>query len=207
MVSALIFSILTIYGGVVSRIHGGGIIELQKVWANLLWALPFAMTTLLIYNVYFSLTGSIFSAIITLLVTMAFKGTGHGQYFTLGHGGARGGSLVSDYDADDKPEALDPIVEAIYGPETKENKPTRDLIGLTIVGAAATLPCALYLLPVNGLAAILVTLGGALKSVAYYIGWKLFDPAKFPSPTNVGEVLTGIFAMGGLALALCLYLN
>lgn len=196
MVSALIFSILTIYGGVVSRIHGGGIIELQKVWANLLWALPFAMTTLLIYDVYFSLTGSIFSAIITLLVTMAFKGTGHGQYFTLGN-----------YDADDKPEALDPIVEAIYGPETKENKPTRDLIGLTIVGAAATLPCALYLLPVNGLAAILVTFGGALKSVAYYIGWKLFDPTKFPSPTNVGEVLTGIFAMGGLALALCLYLN
>lgn len=206
MVASIIALIVIAYGGVVSRIHGGGIIAIRKVWTNLLWALPFGISTFLIYHVFFSLTLSVICGIICTLLTMVLKGTGHGQYFTLGHGVARGGSLVSDYDADDKPETLDPIVELMYGKETPENKTSRDFVGLTVVGAAAVLPMVLFLLPINLFLAIVLFIGGAAKSFAYLVGWTLFDRNEFPSPTNVGEVLTGIFAFLGLANALYYYM-
>lgn len=195
MVNSLIALSVITYGGIVSRIHGGGIFPTRKVWTNLLWALPFGISTFLIYDVFFGLTTSLICGIICTLMTMVLKGTGHGQYFNLGQ-----------YDADDKPEALDPIVELMYGKETPENKTSRDFVGLTVVGAAAVLPTVLFLLPINLFLAIVLFVGGAAKSFAYLVGWTLFNPNKFPSPTNVGEVLTGIFAFLGLANALYYYM-
>lgn len=196
MVASIIALIVIAYGGIVSRIHGGGIIAIRKVWTNLLWALPFGISTLLIYDVYFSLTTSIICGIMCTLITMALKGTGHGQYFTLGN------YTVSN----DKPEALDPIVELVYGEETLTNKASRDFMGLAVVGAAAVLPMVLFLLPINLFLAIVLFMGGAAKAFAYLVGWTLFDRNEFPSPTNVGEVLTGIFAFLGLANALYYYM-
>lgn len=195
MVASIIALIVIAYGGVVSRIHGGGIIAIRKVWTNLLWALPFGISTFLIYHVFFSLTLSVICGIICTLLTMVLKGTGHGQYFTLGH-----------YDADDKPETLDPIVDLVYGKETPTNKASRDFVGLAVVGAAAVLPMVLFLLPINLFLAIVLFAGGAAKALAYSVGWTLFNQNKFPSPTNVGEVLTGIFAFLGLANALYYYM-
>lgn len=195
MVASIISLIVIAYGGVVSRIHGGGIVSIKKVWTNLMWALPFGLSILLIYDVFFSLTTSIICGIMCTLMTMALKGTGHGQYFTLGQ-----------YDVNDKPETLDPIVDLVYGEETLTNKASRDFMGLSVVGAAAVLPMVLFLLPINLFLAIVLFLGGAAKSFAYLVGWTLFDHTKFPSPTNAGEVLTGIFAFLGLANALYYYM-
>jgi hypothetical protein len=161
-----------------------------------MWALPFGISTFLIYDVFFSLTTSLICGIMCVLTTMALKGTGHGQYFNLGN------YTVSN----DKPEALDPLVEVLCGKETPDNKASRDFVGLTVVGVAAVLPMVIFLLPVNLFLAIVLFLGGASKSFAYRLGWTLFNPNQFPSPTNVGEVLTGIFAFLGLANALYYYM-
>lgn len=196
MVGFIITLALITYGGIVSRMHGGGILTLPKVVNNFLWALPFGIATFLIYDVFFSLTLSAVCGIICTLLTMPLKGTGHGQYMNLGM-----------YDVpDDAPEALDPIVDLIYGEETALNKPIRDIIGMVVVGIAAVLPFAIFMAPINITLTAAVFVAGAAKAFAYITGWAYFYQNEFPSPTNTGEVLTGIFAFLGLSSALLYFI-
>lgn len=196
MVTDLLALIIVLYGGLVSRIHGGGILDIPKIMANFLWAFPFGIIVFLIYDIYFDLTTSISYGILCTLVTMILKGTGHGQYFNLGN------YTIPN----DKPEMLDPIVEVLCGKETPDNKFGRDLVGLAVVGAAAVLPTVLLLLPVNFFLAVILFIGGASKAAAYFVGWALFYPNQFPSPTNVGEVLSGVVAFAALGNALFHYI-
>jgi len=107
-----------------------------------------------------------------------------------------------------EPERLDFITKWIFGADTFDN-PRRDLCGLILTGVFVTVGAAATLIA-NGYfpLALLILFGGALKGLAYVIGWKYkerFEKPRFgvsSEATKVGELLTGLFA--GVTIVLTL---
>lgn len=175
-----IIAISSACGGLIARWHGGAWPGPRGL-KNAAWALPFGAGVAWGYwgiNPWLAA----FVGLSAFALCLAGKATGHGQYI--------------NYPKPVTPEKLDFIVRWFFGPDTFTN-PYRDAFGLVAVGLAAVSGAVLALIPLNPPAALILTLGGGMKAPAYMIGWRLSD--KYP--TEIGEVLTGAFAFGTLALA------
>jgi hypothetical protein len=152
------------------------------------------------YAVPLVLLGSYVEAAVAAIVGIAFKVTGHGQYFDLGTWKKQS----------DRRQFVDPLVELFFGPDPNwttdgEGNRWRDFCGLTITGIGVGIGLGVgLLLTGHYIEALVIVLTAGLKGVAYLIGWALvgFESDKknwwYP-PTATGEILTGFF--GGLGLA------
>jgi len=171
---------LTIVGAVIYRIRGGLVPAFPRPMDQLLFALPYGAIAYKASNRNKIVFG------IVMVLTMAACATGHGAYMDLG----RWTQAVS-------PESLDFIVSWFFGADNFHNF-WRDGFGLALTGLVVTLPAGLFLLynavfefkysylkPKLLIPSIALTLSGALKFPAYYIGWELFGG------TEGGEFLTG----------------
>jgi hypothetical protein len=133
-----------------------------------------------------------------VLFGVAFKITGHGQYFDLGTYSKQS----------DRRQFVDPVVDFFFGPDpnwTKdgvEGNKWRDFFGLTITGIGVSIGVGLALIFTgHSIAALAIISAAALKGVAYVIGYAV-RPNNHP--TEIGEYLTGFFGGAGLAGALLL---
>lgn len=192
-----------IYGGVLSRWHGGGFISgSPKVLKNSLWAFPFASVSLLALHAAGVHGWPLYlAAAVSFALCLFGKATGHGGGMDLAHNPKEPGGNPSR-----KPEKLEYLILWLHG---KMPQFWYDFLLLVIIGIASTSGAALCIGYVNPLAGLIVATGGAMKAVAYAIGWKLHDmfawpdnlPKDFDEPTEIGEFLTGSFAFTGLAIA------
>lgn len=204
--------VLGFYGGIISRIHGGGFgFHWPKTVKNLLWALPLAVVgCTALYRVddfyplwYYDHGRSVANAI--MLLSFAFitatcllgKATGHGGGMDLAHSDKEPG-------AGREPEKLEYMILWLHD---KLPRFWYDALLLTIVGAAAVSGIAIILGMINVWAGLIVLLGGALKSVAYILGWRFAVKMSvdLDEPTEFGELLTGFaaYGAGGIAVYVC----
>ena len=169
--------------GFLSRVIGAKKGSILPSWFNPIkdwvYATPYGLIGILCFYGY-GYSTSFLAFLVCFLVAFLGKRTGHGQWMDLG-----------TWDAPVSPESLDFLVFFILGKDSYKSY-WRDFLGLTISGIFISLGCVISLLLINQyLLALLVLLGGALKSVSYAIGFKVF---KSKYPTEVGEFLTGFFA-------------
>lgn len=182
---------LGIIGAFLSRWHGGGFPpKSPKVLKNVLWSIPFAVTT------FFYLPSILWVQILVPAVVLgcciATKATGHGGGMDLGHSKQEPGAGRSK-------EALEFLV---FWSFDDLRRYWYDAFLLLVIGAASTLAPALAIGYFNFWHGVFILLGGMLgKPVAYMIGWLLYDRGllkKFPKALNegtaIGEFLTGFFA-------------
>ena len=174
-----------ILGGWISRMVGGGWPDL-KIPAQWLYAIPYG---LLMYPHCIGIVAYVAAAV--------GKRTAHAAYIDLGHDSVPIGGTPP----------LDFIVRFFFGVD-RGGAYWRCCFGMAVTGLAVTLvPGILYAATVNPLAGLILAFSGALKAVAYMIGWKSFDIVKpekmwlklLLQPTVNGEILTGIFGWGAIA--------
>ena len=175
----MIVFLAALLGGFLSRLCGRkSVIPFGlEQW---LYALPY----LLIF------TGSLYG-IPAYLAAVLGKRTGHGQYIHLGY------LPRQDYSLDEK---LDFLLKPFFGEDSGGNY-WRSVAGLALTGVAVTLlPGLVYGFLINGLSGCIIVLSGTLKGLAYMIGWDMHKKGYAEEPTKIGEILTGAFAYGTLAL-------
>ena len=185
---ALIFALLSAACG------GNGPLPIRGRIAEVLYGAVYAVPLVLL--------GSYIAAAVAAVVGVAFKITGHGQYFDLGTWKKQS----------DRRQFVDPLVELFFGPDPNwkkdgEGNRWRDFCGLTITGIGVGIGLGVGLiLTGHFIEALVIVLTAGLKGVAYLIGWASVgfknDPKswKIP-PTLIGEYLTGFFGGAGLAWA------
>lgn len=202
--------LLAVYGGLISRIHGGGLVHnIPKTIKNLLWALPLAAASsylvyrdrgaLWIYDYGYEvgITFMVLTfAAIAGLCTIG-KATGHGGGIDLATSSLEPGKGR-------EPEKLEYLILWLHD---RIPRYWYDALLLLIVGVAAVSGAALAAASVNVWAGAVVVAGGASKSVAYMLGWRyaVKMTVDLSEPTEFGELLTGAFAYGamGIAMGLC----
>lgn len=177
--SILYKSFLSFMGAIVYRIRGGLEPNLPRPFDQLVFALGYGVVVYKAspkrYKPY--------TFVSIVILSMLALATGHGQYMDLAH-----------VDKITKPETLDFIVNAVFGPDNFNNY-WRDFFGLVVTGVFASLPAGVGLLIFKQwLPGVIIGLSGALKAVAYAIGWGV------GLGTVGGEYLTGFFLWGVLAL-------
>lgn len=203
----VIFVLLfVLYGGFVSRWQGGGFFHAPKALINLAWAAPIAMVcALVLHSASGDSTMATAAFFVVTALCVAGKGTGHGQYMSLGR--------VVKYM---EPERLDFIVRLFYGrdPRTlgildcscricaKERLDQyghsrlvrRCLFGLSVIGMAAVFGGFAALVVVKPLAARALLFAGVTKAYWYWGGWciqdGIYDGADGVG-TAIGETLSG----------------
>lgn len=175
----MIITLTTIYGMLISRLHGGGFIKgVPKVIRNMLWALPFGIVAAL---AVFPFTDVILYKSLAPVIVFALcylgKTTGHGNWMDLGK----------------QPEGEDEALEFIIKPlKDKIPRYWYDVIGLSLVGFAAVAGLVLVLAVTNPLYAVALAAGGLLKPVGYMVGLAVLgENGKY---TVVGELGAGLFA-------------
>lgn len=211
---ALFIIIFSLLGGVISRWHGGGFIGgSPKVLKNFVWAAPLAIGSMVAFapiapaiyemvnfihavmplQAFYAACGAIF-----LALCMIGKATGHGGGMDLGHNPKEPGKGR-------KPEKLEYLIIWLHG---RIPQYWYDALLLSITGIAAMSGAALAMASVHPVAALIVAFGGAMKGLAYMIGWEFekllvtVEPEDFNEPTEIGEFLTGLFAYLAFALAM-----
>lgn len=162
-------------GGFISRMCGGGKPKLPLGIDQWLYAIPYGVITYLYSQ-------SILWSVLAYLGAFLGKRTGHGGWMDLG-----------TWTKPREDERLEFIIKALHG---KIYEYWYDFIGLCLVGLAVSLMSAVIVGSVSPLAGFILMLSGALKAVAYSIGWKIRR-----KPTEIGEFLTGIFGYAGIAIA------
>lgn len=191
-----------VLGAFISRWHGGGYFKTAKILKNMAWGAQLGVPTGLIY--YLSELPLSLSVSVGLAVTIlcgALKGTGHGGGIDLGTNPKEPGEGRTV-------ERLEYIILPLHD---KINRRLYDTLLLSITGIAAVLPAAIALGHIDILVGIIVFVMGALKGLAYYIGWVAYDfkyrdgPKEHQSPTKIGELLTGAFM--GLSIGIALVLK
>lgn len=182
---------MSMFGGLVSRMCGGGRPALPWKSDQIIFAAPYAF-------VFAGLSfhwPMVCAALVAFVTAFAGKLTGHGQYIGLGHTPrANFGDIAR----------LDPIVALFFGADTFQNNYWRCFFGLMVTGMAVTL-CAgiLYGALVSPLGGAIIAVSGAFKAVAYAAGWFTTDHLNpHAKPTLIGECLTGVFAWGAIACLL-----
>lgn len=200
----LIRLLAVLYGGFMSRWHGGGFIGgSPKVLKNTLWALPFAAVSFLaLFQAGVDGWPLYVAAAVSLALGIFGKATGHGGGMDLAHSPKEPGGNPSR-----SPEKLERLILWLH-----DDLPRYwyDALILVLVGIAAVSGAAFALGYINPLAGVIVAIGGAMKAVGYMIGWHFHDefptvlqnaPEDFDEATEIGEFLTGIFAYTGLTIA------
>jgi hypothetical protein len=168
---------LTIIMSVVSRMCGGGVVNLPFGLDQHIYAIPYALAGWFL--------GGVWGAVVAYSFAFLGKRTGHGQYMDLG-----------TWNKEVEPERVDFIVRWFFGKDTFDN-PKRDFVGLCVTGGFVPLGLTLVAITTGNLVIALVALlGGLMKGISYLIGWKL----PFGKPTETGEWLTGAFC--GLTLGI-----
>jgi hypothetical protein len=183
MINTVIAILFILYGGFISRFHGGAFKGgVNKTLKNFLWALPHAVAIFLI-NPWLAPLGFI----------NMLKATGHGRF------------LGSDEPMrqDMKPEKAE---YAILWLEDKISTRVYKHIGMALTGFLALLGSVIAFMFIDPLAALIIAIGALLKGVAYEIGTFILPKQTksgikhFMYKTEIGEFITGIFAYGGLAI-------
>jgi len=220
-IKAIMLLFAFLYGGFVSRWHGGGFFSFSKAIKNIAWSLPLALVSLwgfhsLGYDWYWSAA----AFVVSMALCFLGKTTGHGQWFLYG-------MIIAI-----TPEKLDFIVRMIFGKDPRtfnkysewrddkwKNAPEeiageiaqdiaeygenrlywRNFTGLALVGFTAVSGLFVSLLFVNVYAALTVLMGGLMKAPSYAVGEILLsydgdNDGDFDEPTEIGEALTGVFA-------------
>ncbi len=125
--------------------------------------------------------------VLVVTLTALIKSTGHGNFMDLG-----------SWDKPTDPETLEfliaPLREVLSGY-------WYDFTGLAVIGLLGSIPYAVAIYKLSIKASVIILAGGALKSVAYAIGWV----TSTQYPTEVGELLTGLFV--GISLYLSMKLT
>lgn len=199
--------------GWLSRMSGGGWPKLPWGLDQHLWAIPYGILGggLAHYGGFgwASTTGAVGLSYLTAFFA---KRTGHGTYMTLPY------SIKTGLE----PERLDFIVKYFFGRDPRfvpkefprdvlvrnimkygEKKLMyRNLTGLFVTGMGVSLGAMIVALCTgHPVIAILLFASAGCKTLAYYIGYKIVkDPTK-PLQTEIGEILTGIFAGIGIAIS------
>jgi hypothetical protein len=170
--------ILAAIGGWLSRWHGGGFIGGAKVLKNLAWALP-ACGVIYLINPWLAPLG---------LLNM-LKATGHGR------------GLGYDEPLTGEPERIEVITQWLI-PSLTDHAYKHVIMALT--GLLAVSGGVVAFLFINPIGALIIALAGLLKGVAYEIGL-IISPAQTKTlgfyKTEWGEIITGIFAFGGIGIA------
>lgn len=181
-------AILPIIGGLISRFHGGGFVGgFNKSIKNLLWAIPFGVIP------YLAGTHLIVSTLSVLLCLIG-KASGHG----------RGLGLNGPMKEGAKPEKIEIIIRWLEPSLTTHAY--KHLI-LACSGAFAVSGAVVAFSTLSLSAGIVVLFGGILKGLAYEIGYKIYPQGTgrgikhFNEATQIGELLAGFFAYGGLVIA------
>jgi hypothetical protein len=221
----LLSFIISLYGGVALRLHGGGFLKprdgnkrsLPKGVLNLIATWPFGLVAyfLLDFHTDFS---NLVNAVLSLLclgLCIAGRASGHGQYISMGF-----------YNIPTKPEKLDFIVKWFFGddPRALTNNPNdlilnktgkfdnlywRCLFGNAITGLAAVSGIIMItIISQQYLLTMAFILGGILKGLAYAISWMIYPNGNgrglknFNEATQIAEFMTGVFAYLPLGLAI-----
>lgn len=174
--------LLPLVGGFISRIVGGGFpAKYLPIPAQWLFAVP-----------YFFIFDDIRYCLFAFIVAGITKRLGHGQYIGL--------SFVPRPPKKND-EKLDIFVKPFFGEDNGGNY-WRCVWGLAVTGLVMTLPIGIaYAIQENALIGLIFGVSGALKALAYMIGWELFNEKKTKfEPTVIGEFLTGVFSYGFVVL-------
>lgn len=218
-----IFS-FALLGAIISRWHGGGFVGgSPKLLKNVIWAVPFGAFAAVVFDsknriitdwlqeTFERLSYIDFEIIDTVVLASAValcfilcvlgKTTGHGGGMDLAHSDKEPGGNPSR-----SPEKLEHLILWLHG---KIPQYWYDFLLLAIVGMAATSGGIFAAAFFGAVPAIVVATGGAMKAVAYAVGWKWFNPKRGPydqidEATEVGEFLTGFFAYAALAAAVAI---
>lgn len=176
----MIFKILfVLLGGFLSRLCGRKSV------------IPFGLEQWLYALPYLLIFASSLWGIPAYIAAVMGKRTGHGQYLALGRGERQSFELD---------ERLDFIVRFFFGVD-RGGSYWRCVTGMAVTGLAVTIvPGILYAMIINPLSGTLIALSGASKAFAYMAGWFLYDKNIVHRPTVLGEVLTGVFGWGLLAV-------
>lgn len=182
---------------------GGGWPKLPFGLDQWVFALPFGLVIPLLLGFSLSNTSVLVLSLVSYLGAVLFKRKGHGQWMDVGN---------MPYNPDGR-EDLDYLVALFFGPD-KGFEESRDLFGLAVSGLSIHLGLVGALLYSSFfVGAAIVALGGITKTVAYWIGWSLFEPynphtnpekTKFYGlnhPTVFGEFFTGVFSYLSIGLA------
>lgn len=192
IIEFIVLIALSLLGGWVSRMCGGGWPTLPLGLDQWIFAVPFGLVLPLLvgFSLDITLIGFI---LLAYLGAFLGKRKGHGQWMDVGN---------MPYSPSGR-ESLDYIVALFFGPDEGFEK-DRDLFGLVISGLFIHLGLIVALTYFGFyVGAGIVALGGVLKSVSYWLGWSLFPRTKKPRkdvflelnyPTGFGEFLTGIFS-------------
>lgn len=171
--------LMPLIGGWVSRIVGGGF---PSTWipipAQWIYAIP-----------YFFIFNDLKLSLLSYVITGVTKRFGHGQYIGLGY---------SARQPKENDEKLDFIVKFFFGEDNGGNY-WRCAFGLAVTGLIMTIPLGCMYSFINPLYGIILGVSGVTKTIAYMIGWKIYDKLNI-SPTAIGEFLTGVFGWGILLL-------
>ncbi len=202
----LLSFIISLYGGLALRLHGGGFLKprgdnkrsLPKVVLNIIVAWPFGVVSYLLLDncTDFSNWITVPLSLISFALCLGGRTTGHGAGIDYGtmEGQPR------------KLEKLEFTVRWLYGiiPHKWYDHIFLSVTGLAAVSGAAiiSLICGQYLLTTAFI------LGGILKGTAYQIGWRIYPSGNgrglknFNEATQIAEFLTGVFAYIPIALTL-----
>ena len=185
-------------GALISRFHGGGFKGgVNKSLKNALWALPFSLCC---YTAFY--LNNLSGALVWALIAISFfgcllKATGHGGGMDLGRSEKEPGNGRS----------LEKVEYLIHWLYPHLSRFWYDFLILVLAGIAAVLGGIIAFSYLNPLYGIIIAIGGAMKGVAYAIGWKIYPEGSGPGikhfneATQIGEALTGFFAYGGLFIA------
>jgi len=178
MIDIIIAVLICIYGAFISRLHGSELFP-YKIVKSLLWALPFAAFTSWLYADY---AWYVIAPVCLIVLTTCSlgKSTGQGEGIDLGTW-TRG-----------EPERLEFLIRWA---EDKLSPYWYDALILLVTGLAAVLGASIAVGYINPMYGLILALGGALKPLAYMIGWKVYPK----QATVIGEVLTGLFAYAPIA--------
>lgn len=178
MIQTITLFISGVAGAIISRWHGGGIFKSPKFIKNTIWAAPFGIAA-------FFVTGSFWLAALSFALCLAGKATGHGGFMDLG-----------TWTKQRSREALEFLIKPLHD---KIPESYYDALGLSVVGLAAVSGGVLAFAAVSPIAALILAIGGVLKSGAYMVAKEfVFAHEEF---TPYGEALSGAFAYVTLAIA------
>jgi len=178
----LLILALAVASGLAYRLRGGGFFALPGLVRRPLSAL------LLTVPIWF--IAPWWAALVTVAVVSVFVSLGHGDWLDFGTS-----------ERTDPDEWLNPIVHLLT---EKRDGVLHDMIGMALSGMSITLPAAIAAAWFAGPLFLLWLPIGALKAIAYWLGWNVFGTRvpvpHLDHPTAMAEFMTGFLLCGAPGL-------